>query len=409
MNFIKIITLFAALCQEGIASSSDAINSQFEELSDAVKYSAQSAVTSNSPRVGKGILSVLANGHQTPRGKDGFTPEQEQTIKTIMVQALSVLKDTLKPEDLTRDNLLEGYPQRDDEDYNRNVDYIIGLARQTLQEIPDDLFERFRYVGKTLPIFKKNRLAVDLCPRKALYNMLKYPSEEKSEEQLLERVYFSLFCIAGAQSTSDEMNVGYVQENYPDLLKLLSVHGCDPSFKRLANEFGVLFQDEWSKIMRPLEERHTTLILGGGYSEDSKGVLQQADNAYSVNIFSKDATDEKLKRTHHDPDLIADINSIDHMSILPSKRFETIIVEGIPAFDYYNPYFFWNMRRLLKDDGVLQVDNMQYMEQEPYFIKDRPAYFASHGFSMAFSKEIYAPDHDPRYLYLRKLPSFNDA
>ena len=409
MYFIKISLLLLAFCQQGHPSSSQDLERQFDILASALQYIAKNAVKSNCVNNGEIALSALANGHQTPHGEDGFSPEQEKVIKTIMIQSLSVLKDTLKPEDLTRDYLLKVYTPRDDAHYNRNVEYILTLAQQTLNEIPQDLFERFRYVGQTLPVFEdKHRFSIGMCPRQAFYNMLKNPLHaDESREMLLEHVYFSLFSLAGAKSTSREMNVDYIREHYPDLLKMVEeVPGFDPSFKRLSNEFGIVFQYNDSKMIHPLKDHHTTLVLGGGQFRKTSREAHPAPHEYSINLFSTYSVDERLRDPGHDPDLIADINSIEQMMVLPSKRFDTIITEGIPAFDYYNPFFFENMRRLLRDEGVLTLENMGYMEYEPFFIKDRAAYFRAQGFSMQLSDEKDRRG-EPKYLHLKKLEEFH--
>ena len=95
-----------------------------------------------------------------------------------------------------------------------------------------------------------------------------------------------------------------------------------------------------------LLDSHRNLIFGGtgpgGIGQFGVG----NDTHYTVNVFGSD-----------NPDLLADMNSLDDLAGLPSDRFDVIIASNIP-FGCFASGCFENAQRLLKPGSYLIVNTM---------------------------------------------------
>ncbi len=178
------------------------------------------------------------------------------------------------------------------------------------------------------------------------------------------RLYFRLWSLAGVKGPD------YVKKNYKDILDIMRENNVlyDENLQLPITEFG-FFYDAMVKIRRPFDgKRHKILIFGSG--KKYKEYHSHGDNAYTVNVLVKE-----------DPDLLADMNNPKHLISLPDKQFDKIIVEHIPAMDYYNPSFFNNAKRLLKDNGRLVINIMEYMQNSPYEVNFEE-FFQKNGFKI---------------------------
>lgn len=255
-------------------------------------------------------------------------------------------------------------------------------------------------------------------PRLKLAKYVCVSGKEAITNEQYELVYFSLFSLVGVRG------IAYVNEQYNDVITVLEENwlSFDQTFQTPATEGGV-FANDRAQCIKELEPVHTTIVFGGGLNR-----FHYLPSTYLVNIFS---TEDHIKDVQtHEPNnnsllahlrggthvhMIADMNNSEQLKSIPDKRFNRIYVEHVPPQDYWNPHFFNNAKRILKDDGSLYIDmyTTEEMKKEPYSMRNFGEFFEQNGFQWEETGKCEYPITEGRRtdqcLVLRKLLPKNGA
>ena len=249
-------------------------------------------------------------------------------------------------------------------------------------------------------------------PRLKLAKYVYVSGKEAMTQEQYELVYFSLFSLVGVRG------IAYVNEHYNDVITVLEENWAafDQTLQTPATEGG-FFANDRAQCIKEIEPVHTTIVFGGGLNR-----YRYSPSTYLVNIYStedhiKDVQTHKpnnnrllaqLRRGTH-VHMVADMNNAEQLKNIPDKRFNRIYVEHVPPQDYWNPHFFNNAKRILKDDGSLYIDmyTTDEMKKEPYSIKNSGKFFEQNGFQLERTGECEYPIIEGRTtdqcLILRKL------
>ena len=156
-----------------------------------------------------------------------------------------------------------------------------------------------------------------------------------------------------------------VISSHPDLITFLrNKEDLDPTFTKKVSYKTTWVEDSEITKNTEVTETHKTLMFGG----ISKSSYENPDNLYTVNV------DKEVN-----PDLLADMNNLKQLELLPEKHFRVISVEYVPVDIYHNHDFFYIARKLLKDNGCLVLNKSPNLDKY-YGFPDLTSFYQKMGF-----------------------------